>query len=125
MNGVVQSNGLPTIVAVVAFWFGSHKNGGIIFGTWNSHATVGNLLGNLIASIFVGNQWGLSFFVPGIITSVYGVIIYLVMIPKPEQVGLSIDKSKEYQDIDKEEDGEAKKKVRPITCTEALKIPVT
>lgn len=51
-------------------------------GIWNSHTSVGNILGSLIAGIWVNGQWGLSFVVPGIITAIMGVITFLFLIER-------------------------------------------
>jgi MFS transporter, OPA family, solute carrier family 37 (glycerol-3-phosphate transporter), member 1/2 len=76
------------VVTLVGNWFGK-KRLGLIFGIWNSHTSVGNILGALIAGIWVNQQWGYSFIVPGIIVAVMGVFSYLFVVIKPEDVGLS------------------------------------
>ena len=40
--------GWPGVVTAVANWFGKAKKG-FIMGVWNSHTSVGNILGSLIA----------------------------------------------------------------------------
>ncbi|MCV4754382.1 hypothetical protein OFC37_33475, partial [Escherichia coli] len=54
--------------------------GGVMMSVWDSHTSVGNTLGSLIAGVWVNQQWGLSFIVPGIITAVMGVITFLFLI---------------------------------------------
>lgn len=49
-------------------------------GIWNSHTSVGNILGSLIAGVWVNEHWGLSFVVPGIITAAMGVLTFLFLI---------------------------------------------
>lgn len=49
-------------------------------GIWNSHTSVGNILGSLIAGVWVSDHWGLSFVVPGVITAVMGIITFLFLI---------------------------------------------
>lgn len=49
-------------------------------GIWNSHTSVGNILGSLIAGVWVNEQWGLSFVVPGVITAAMGVITFFFLI---------------------------------------------
>ncbi|KAL0192547.1 hypothetical protein M9458_010843, partial [Cirrhinus mrigala] len=49
-------------------------------GIWNSHTSVGNILGSLIAGVYVSSAWGLSFIVPGIIIAIAGVICFLFLI---------------------------------------------
>ncbi|CAM8979723.1 unnamed protein product [Rhodiola kirilowii] len=48
-SGVLTSIGWPCVVAVVGNWFGKSKRG-LIMGVWSSHASVGNILGSVVAS---------------------------------------------------------------------------
>uniref|UniRef100_A0A8C4KYC7 Solute carrier family 37 member 2 n=1 Tax=Equus asinus TaxID=9793 RepID=A0A8C4KYC7_EQUAS len=84
-NGLAQTTGWPSVVTCVGNWFGKGKRG-LIMGVWNSHTSVGNILGSLIAGVWVNGQWGLSFVVPGIITAAMGVITFLFLIEYPEDV---------------------------------------
>jgi len=90
--GAFQSSGWPGVVTAVANWFGKSKKG-LIFGIWNSHTSLGNILGSLIAGAFVEDDWGLSFMVPGMIIGAAGFIIWLFMVPKPTWVGLEDESS--------------------------------
>uniref|UniRef100_A0A8C1Y8I1 Glucose-6-phosphate exchanger SLC37A2 n=1 Tax=Cyprinus carpio TaxID=7962 RepID=A0A8C1Y8I1_CYPCA len=78
LNGLVQTTGWPAVVACVGNWFGKGKRG-FIMGIWNSHTSVGNILGSLIAGVYVSSAWGLSFIVPGIIIAAAGVICFLFL----------------------------------------------
>ncbi|NXT32079.1 G6PT3 protein, partial [Pelecanoides urinatrix] len=78
-NGLVQTTGWPSVVACVGNWFGKGKRG-LIMGIWNSHTSVGNILGSLIAGVWVSSSWGLSFIVPGIIITVMGVICFFFLV---------------------------------------------
>lgn len=60
----------------IAFWC----RRGFIMGIWNSHTSVGNILGSLIAGVYVSSSWGLSFIVPGIIIASAGVICFLFLV---------------------------------------------
>lgn len=51
-------------------------------GLWNSHTSVGNILGSLIAGYYVSSNWGLSFIVPGIIIAAMGVICFFFLIER-------------------------------------------
>lgn len=57
-------------------------------GVWNSHTSVGNILGSLIAGYWVSTCWGLSFIVPGAIVAAMGIVCFLFLIegkyPRPE-----------------------------------------
>uniref|UniRef100_A0A7N4NP55 Major facilitator superfamily (MFS) profile domain-containing protein n=1 Tax=Sarcophilus harrisii TaxID=9305 RepID=A0A7N4NP55_SARHA len=84
-NGLAQTTGWPSVVTCVGNWFGKGRRG-FIMGIWNSHTSVGNILGSLIAGIWVDSAWGLSFIVPGIIIAVTGVISFFFLVENPEDV---------------------------------------
>ncbi|NXY92804.1 G6PT3 protein, partial [Alcedo cyanopectus] len=87
-NGLVQTTGWPSVVTCVGNWFGKGKRG-LIMGIWNSHTSVGNILGSLIAGAWVSSAWGLSFIVPGIIIAAMGIICFFFLVEYPEDVGCS------------------------------------
>ncbi|NXP77376.1 G6PT3 protein, partial [Ramphastos sulfuratus] len=87
-NGLVQTTGWPSVVTCVGNWFGKGKRG-LIMGIWNSHTSVGNILGSLIAGVWVSSAWGLSFIVPGIIIAAVGIICFFFLVEYPEDVGCS------------------------------------
>jgi len=94
--GVVQTSGWPGVVTVMAKWFGKGKRG-LIMGVWNSHTSIGNILGALVAGAFVNSNWGLAFIIPGLLTSCVGVILYLFLVPEPSVVGLSTPRSSSHR----------------------------
>ncbi|KAI4805662.1 hypothetical protein KUCAC02_010263 [Chaenocephalus aceratus] len=55
-------------------------------GLWNSHTSVGNILGSLIAGYWVSSNWGMSFIVPGIIIAVMGVVCFFFLIEHPNDL---------------------------------------
>uniref|UniRef100_A0A8C6S693 Glucose-6-phosphate exchanger SLC37A2 n=1 Tax=Neogobius melanostomus TaxID=47308 RepID=A0A8C6S693_9GOBI len=79
MNGLAQTTGWPAVVACVGNWFGKGKRG-LIMGVWNSHTSVGNILGSLIAGAFVSSAWGLSFIVPGAIIAATGLLCFCLLV---------------------------------------------
>ncbi|XP_056140856.1 glucose-6-phosphate exchanger SLC37A2 [Lampris incognitus] len=85
MNGLAQTTGWPAVVACVGNWFGKGKRG-FIMGIWNSHTSVGNILGSLIAGVFVSTSWGMSFIVPGLIITSTGILCFFFLVEKPEDV---------------------------------------
>jgi len=85
--GMFQATGWPGVVTVIANWFGKGRRG-LIMGLWNSHTSLGNILGSLIAGAFVNYNWGMSFTVPGMIIGGAGFLVFLFMVPKPADVGL-------------------------------------
>lgn len=86
-------------MTVVGNWFGRGKRG-LIFGIWNSHTSLGNILGSLIAAAYVESDWGLSFMVPGAIMGGVGFIIFLFLVPNPTDIGYSSPSSLGYRKID-------------------------
>jgi MFS transporter, OPA family, solute carrier family 37 (glycerol-3-phosphate transporter), member 1/2 len=60
---------------------------GLIFGIWNSHTSVGNILGSLVAGFFVDYDWALSFFVPALIMAGVGFLLFLFLPSEPAEVG--------------------------------------
>jgi OPA family glycerol-3-phosphate transporter-like MFS transporter 1/2 len=73
------------VVTVMANWFGKGRRG-LIMGLWNSHTSLGNILGSLIAGAYVNSSWGLSFAVPGLLMIACGLVIFLFLVPSPAQV---------------------------------------
>lgn len=86
--GMFQATGWPGVVSVMGNWFGKGRRG-LIMGLWNSHTSLGNILGSLVAGAFVNYNWGLSFTVPGLIIAGVGFLLFLFMVPQPSDVGLS------------------------------------
>ncbi|CAH9110544.1 unnamed protein product [Cuscuta europaea] len=85
--GLFQSIGWPCVVAVLGNWFGKAKRG-LIMGIWNSHTSVGNIIGSLVASSVLGFGWGWSFVLPGIFIVVVAIPVYSFLIVNPEDIGL-------------------------------------
>uniref|UniRef100_A0A069DZ69 Sugar phosphate exchanger 3 n=1 Tax=Panstrongylus megistus TaxID=65343 RepID=A0A069DZ69_9HEMI len=85
-GGVVQTTGWPGVVAVMGNWFGKGKRG-LIFGLWNSHTSLGNVVGTLMASYYLETNWGLSFIFPGMVIAIIGFINFLFLVENPEDVG--------------------------------------
>ncbi|KAI4454652.1 major facilitator superfamily transporter 16 isoform b [Holotrichia oblita] len=86
MAGIAQTTGWPGVVTVVGNWFGKSKRG-LIFGIWNSHTSIGNILGSIIAGKYVETDWSLSFIIPGFIIGAVGFIIFLFLVVRPTDVG--------------------------------------
>ncbi|XP_073524925.1 glucose-6-phosphate exchanger SLC37A1 [Phyllobates terribilis] len=85
LNGLVQTTGWPSVVTCIGNWFGKGRRG-LIMGVWNSHTSVGNIFGSLIAGYWVSSCWGMSFVVPGVIIAVMGLICFLFLIEHPQDV---------------------------------------
>ncbi len=66
---------------------------GLIMGIWNSHTSVGNILGTIIPSFWADcdgepSPWGWSFIVPAAIMLAAGVLMFLMLVVDPRHVGL-------------------------------------
>lgn len=112
LAGIFQTTGWPGVVTLVGRWFGKAKRG-LIFGVWNSHTSIGNILGSVIAAHYVETDWyvlfslnvtyvnfiifyisrSMSFILPGFIMGVVGFILFLFIVESPQQVGIQIDQS--------------------------------
>lgn len=87
LSGAAQTTGWPVVVTCVSNWFEPAKRG-LIYGLWNSHTNVGNILGATIAGYYVEKDWGRSFIVPGIIMISVGCLLFLFLVPTPQDVDL-------------------------------------
>ncbi|XP_052893338.1 glucose-6-phosphate exchanger SLC37A2 isoform X2 [Anopheles moucheti] len=85
LAGMFQTTGWPGVVTIVGRWFGKSKRG-LIFGIWNSHTSIGNVLGTLIAAHYVERDWSMSFVVPGFLMGLCGFIMFLFLVERPEIV---------------------------------------
>lgn len=88
-GGIAQTTGWPGVVTIMGNWFGKGKRG-VIFGVWNSHTSIGNIVGALIASYYLTIDWSLSFIVPGVMMIISGVVVFLFLPETPASVGCSI-----------------------------------
>jgi OPA family glycerol-3-phosphate transporter-like MFS transporter 1/2 len=122
LNGVFQSTGWPGVVTVVANWFGKGRKG-LIMGIWNSHTSIGNVLGNTIAGAFVETNWGLSFMVPGIGITAAGLVMFFLLAPSPEDAGFQPEQDEESAGEEEEEKKAEEKEEKAISLFGALKIP--
>ncbi|XP_050358501.1 glucose-6-phosphate exchanger SLC37A2 isoform X1 [Nymphalis io] len=89
--GIAQTTGWPGTVAIVGKWFGNAKKG-LIFGLWNSHTSLGNILGTIMAAEYVESDWSLSFVYPALVMGVVAFLVFLFLVPEPRNVGLSTDR---------------------------------
>ncbi|XP_016990768.2 glucose-6-phosphate exchanger SLC37A2 [Drosophila rhopaloa] len=105
LAGIFQTTGWPGVVTLVGRWFGRSKRG-LIFGIWNSHTSIGNILGTLIAAHYVESDWALSFVVPGIIIGAVGFLLFLFLVDQPEIVGCYPETGQQERRVANESDDE-------------------
>ncbi|XP_058067467.1 putative glycerol-3-phosphate transporter 5 [Magnolia sinica] len=90
--GVFQSMGWPAVVAIVGNWFGRSKRG-LIMGVWNSHTSIGNIVGSVIASSVLEFGWGWSFVGPGCLIGLVGISVFVFLVANPEDVGFELPRT--------------------------------
>ncbi|KAF2313540.1 hypothetical protein GH714_011559 [Hevea brasiliensis] len=83
--GLCQSIGWPCVVAVVGNCFGKAKRG-LMMGVWNSHTSVGNIMGSVWLLVFwslggLGHLRCLDFVI------LVGVLVLLFLVVSPEDIG--------------------------------------
>lgn len=88
LAGALQSSGWPSVVAVMANWYGKGKRG-LVMGVWNAHTSLGNIAGTVTAAACLQYGWGWSFVVPGVAIACAGVAVYLFLVAQPSDVGLA------------------------------------
>ncbi|BHF84735.1 hypothetical protein SprV_0902788700 [Sparganum proliferum] len=122
LAGFMQSSGWPAVVTCMGNWFGKGRRG-LVLGLWNSHTSLGNILGGLLAGLFVETAWGWSFVVPGALISLMGVFVFFFLIPSPEDAGLGAPLSPDVKDyrasVSSRQQSENKTKDETTTVEEA------
>ncbi|XP_025191692.1 glucose-6-phosphate exchanger SLC37A2 isoform X4 [Melanaphis sacchari] len=101
-GGICQTTGWPGVVTAMGNWFGK-GNRGFIFGIWNSHTSIGNIIGTLLASLYVESNWGLSFIVPGIFIITSGILNYLFLVVHPTDINTDTHLNEKVQNGHKDE----------------------
>ncbi|KAI5059587.1 hypothetical protein GOP47_0025906 [Adiantum capillus-veneris] len=87
VTGLLSSIGWPVVVAIVANWFGKTKRG-LIMGIWNAHASVGNIMGSIVAAAALRYGWGWSFLFPGLLLIMCALLVYCFLIVDPASLAL-------------------------------------
>ncbi|XP_051138228.1 putative glycerol-3-phosphate transporter 1 [Andrographis paniculata] len=90
LAGLFQSTGWPSVVAVVSNWCGKKKRG-LVMGIWNSHTSLGNITGCIVASTLLKYGWGWSMVAPGLGIFLMAILLFLFLPVSPESVGADTD----------------------------------
>ncbi|XP_046854310.1 glucose-6-phosphate exchanger SLC37A2-like [Xenia sp. Carnegie-2017] len=88
LAGFAQSSGWPAVVEAIGNWFGKGQRG-LIMGIWNSHASVGNIVGSAVAAVWSDDRWGWSFVVPGLMIIGAGFTVFFFLVVDPSHVDCS------------------------------------
>lgn len=93
LNGLLQSTGWPSMIAVMGNWFGKSTRG-FILGMWSACASVGNIFGALMVSSVIEYGYEYSFIVTALFICSMGVLTYFSLVSHPKDIGLvSTDES--------------------------------
>jgi MFS family permease len=87
MAGLLSASGWPSVVAIMANWFGKGKRG-LVMGVWNAHTSVGNILGAVVASQALTYGWGWAFVCPGLMLAAGGVVVFLCLLEHPADLSV-------------------------------------
>lgn len=87
MNGIVQSTGWPSNVAVMGKWFSENRRG-VIMGFWSGNACFGNILGTMITVICIhmfGNEqgWKAALIAVAGVVGVVAILVHFCLVPDP------------------------------------------
>uniref|UniRef100_A0A1X7UQD1 Major facilitator superfamily (MFS) profile domain-containing protein n=1 Tax=Amphimedon queenslandica TaxID=400682 RepID=A0A1X7UQD1_AMPQE len=120
--GVFESTGWPGVVAVMGNWFGK-KNRGLLMGIWNSHTSVGNILGTAIPSLFAKkcDPWGWAFLIPGFVMIFVGCVMFFFLVLDPHHVGLPPPQHHEIKEPRPQKNGMSYKKESDLTADTNIK----
>ncbi|OQS02958.1 sugar phosphate exchanger [Thraustotheca clavata] len=90
INGLVQSCGWPSNVAVMSKWF-DHDERGVIMGLWSGCSSFGNILGGALVGMLCTYlkpelAWKVTFLAAGGLLWLFALIVICFLIPDPKDV---------------------------------------
>uniref|UniRef100_A0A914X938 Sugar phosphate exchanger 3 n=1 Tax=Plectus sambesii TaxID=2011161 RepID=A0A914X938_9BILA len=88
LSGLVQSSGWPMEVCIMGNWFG-HGSRGAVLGLWSACASVGNIIGTLLAAHFLHFGYEYTFLVNSSLLFAGGFVILFGMVSAPRDIGLA------------------------------------
>lgn len=122
LNGLLQSTGWPTIVAIMGNWFGKGSHGAV-FGIWSANASVGNIIGAFMAASVLHYGYQYAFLVTSVPLFLAAVVMFFTLVEHPKCVGLSTPdevhssniRTVQYDSEDNEHD--ATPLIKPVSTT--------
>ncbi|XP_041349575.1 sugar phosphate exchanger 3-like [Gigantopelta aegis] len=104
MNGFLQSTGWPTVVAIMANWFG-HSSRGLVLGVWSSCSSVGNIIGAFMVASVLDYGYDYAFLFTASVLFAGGIINMFGLVTTPHEVGLLTPEEVSLQVNSCEEEG--------------------
>ncbi|XP_064604682.1 sugar phosphate exchanger 3-like [Liolophura sinensis] len=89
LNGLFQSTGWPTVVAVMGNWF-ERSSRGLVFGLWSACASVGNILGAVMAANVLNYGYEYTFLLTSSVLFCGGIAIFFGLLSSPKDIGLPV-----------------------------------
>jgi len=88
-NGFVQGMGWPPCGRSMGHWY-SERERGLTFSIWNTSHNVGGAIAGVLAGAAVEKfgGWQYAFYVPGAITAVMSIYLFLRLVDTPQSQGL-------------------------------------
>eukprot|EP01135_Chromosphaera_perkinsii_P001857 Nk52_evm6s212 gene=Nk52_evmTU6s212 len=74
LQGLFQSTGWPSLLAILSNWLGKSEHKGLIMGIWTANCQLGNIVGSVVAGAVLDYGWGYSFVVFAFMMAIVGVI---------------------------------------------------
>eukprot|EP00794_Sanderia_malayensis_P009274 gene9274-10252_t len=97
LNGLFQSTGWPTTVAIMGNWF-SKSTRGSVFGFWSGNASLGNIIGSLMVASVLDYGYEYGFLVTSFLLFCGGFMMFFCLITKPEDIGLEPPRDEDDND---------------------------
>jgi OPA family glycerol-3-phosphate transporter-like MFS transporter 3 len=89
LNGLLQSTGWPSVVAVMGNWFGKGSRG-FVLGLWSACASVGNIIGALLVAAVLDYGYEYAFLMTASVLLAGAVLNFVGLVPTPLEVGLPL-----------------------------------
>jgi len=89
LNGFCQSAGYPPIAKTLVSWFAPSERAKI-WSWWNSSHIMGTFLAGSVVALLLkySSDWRTVFYVPGIVSIIAAILIFLSLRNSPESIGL-------------------------------------
>jgi len=90
LNGLIQSSGWPSNVAVMGKWFDQRERGAVL-GVWSGNACLGNIVGTALVAVMFALYdktlaWKLALVVAAALVAFHGLVVHFFLYPDPKDV---------------------------------------